>query len=219
MTVAYGATGAGNSASTSFATNTSTSWSHTIAAGDNCVVVAATIYSGVVETQTYTCTYGGTNMTLLTTISYDTHVVTNIYYMLNPPTGAQTVACSGSSATQTGREISGNSVSYSGVGSVALLAATTGSGGTATLSGLVTGAADIIFFALGCWAAPSGNTFTQRSNISNSVYPNIDQQIGDSAGATTSGSSTPGSGAFATWGFGAVQLRSPSGNFFPFMPM
>lgn len=229
MAVVYGATGAGAATGAGFVQAAAASWSHTIAAGDTGVIVSFTQYSNGVNptSNTYVCTYGGTNMTLVTRLVWDPNCSTSIYYMLNPPSGAQTVAVSASTGTYTGRQVEGNSVSYAGLAGVSVLGSNTGNGGSATLSGLAAGTSnDLTYFTVSCWGGASGQTFTQRSNIANPVYPQTNQQIGDTAGTATSASTNPNNAPFGTWGvvgvrlLDAVSARDKSGDFFTmFQPL
>lgn len=119
MAVAWDATGGGNLTTGSSAT-LATSWSHTIAtSGSTTVVIVAVSQSVSTNSASTTCSvsYGGTAMNQVYYLPYGSgtnRAALGMYYLFNPPTGAQTVTAT-SGGTSTKDQIQGQSVSYTGV--------------------------------------------------------------------------------------------------------
>jgi hypothetical protein len=104
----YNATGAGSSGRSV----ASISWAHTAASGAYVFVFAAVpAGTGTVSS----VTYGGTAMTQLTSKTDNNGNIEYLYSLASAPGGAQTVTVTGSSSSA---YLAGNSVSYTGVGSV-----------------------------------------------------------------------------------------------------
>lgn len=113
--VTYDATGGGSSVTSG--TNTVTiSWSHTTSTSTNSMVFVTLMVGGVsaaASTFTRTVTYGGNAMT---SIAAKDGVSTNgwveMFYLANPPTGAQTVSVTVAKASTTFGRVAANSFSY-----------------------------------------------------------------------------------------------------------
>lgn len=123
MAVTYISAGAGARA-TGSSTTLGTSWTHTIAtSGANTAVIVGIVTShSATATGTFTCsaTYGGNAMTavpnfpILASTAATNGAGLAIFYLMNPPTGAQTVTIT-TGGTTTKASIQGTSVAYSGV--------------------------------------------------------------------------------------------------------
>ena len=214
MAVAFDAVGAGANANA-----TSLSWSHTIAAGASIVVPVALggYFSGISApsgwTRSVTC--GGVAMTVLGSMQGNntaSYPFVEVWGLLVPPTGAQTIAVSYVNAANT-PYLTGNSVSYTGVGSFDTPVYGY-SNSTAISSGAVTSATgNMVIAAQQVWAntgtatisAPSG---TSRSNFGGTIntYPSL--LVQDVAGASTN-TLTSTSSLLAFWGSVAINLKVP----------
>lgn len=113
--VAYDATGAGNAVA-SGTNSVNITWSHTCT-GSNRIVIVSILVGGVsasYTTFTRSVTYGGNAMTSFGAI--DGGATPNgwleMFYLIAPPTGAQTVSVTVSKAATTFGRVAGNSVSY-----------------------------------------------------------------------------------------------------------
>ncbi len=210
-TITYDSTGVGATGSSS--TGFTLTWNHTIGATANYVVMAISHLTN--GTNTYTAKCGGVTMTLLgSTPSFETSpgpYSTFVYGLANPPTGTQSMTFQTSANYN---YVAGNSVSYSGVGSVAAayaqrLPATTAV--TMTVPSLSNQR------LVNAWAsgAGTGTTMTGYSQTLRSLQPEADNVnailvIGDAAGTdnpvTFSGTST----VTGKWG-GAVIALTPLG--------
>ncbi len=160
--VIFDATGAGGAVNPA----ASVSWSHTATAGAAVVVGVASDNTG---TGTYTCTYGGTTMTVLSNFQYYNDG-TNFQYLtafglLNVPGGAKTVLVTPNHSSY----MTANSVSYLHVFGFGSPATASGNGATESIS---TSATQGLVFNLLANFNPSGNatgnitgyTQTQRYN-------------------------------------------------------
>jgi hypothetical protein len=114
MAVTFDAAGAGYNAG-----GASGSWAHTISGNAVLVGVACSANPPTVKVGTTSMTSLGTPINLGGSFNYF------IFGLLNPPTGAQTIAVTNGSLFT-----NGDSVSYSGVGSIGTYATTSGSGTT-----------------------------------------------------------------------------------------
>ena len=205
--VAFDAVGAGTTGGGT--ASKSVTYSHTIGAGANCVIVGA----GVLATAaaTFTAKVGTTSMTqvgafLFETASNDGYVV--LFKLLNPPTGAQTMTFAVSGGTD---YIAVNSVSYANVGSVGATATT--NSGTSTSASLTVSAApnDMVVqvFAANNSGVPalsfSAYNQTSRYNVTGVNSVNIGTLMGDAPGAS-SVSFTSTVSTSSTWGAIGVPL-------------
>jgi hypothetical protein len=136
--VRWDATGAGNDVNGQATTTTSTSWSHTATAGAYALAFMTTAVNGG-TTSANSATYGGTSMTLLTSIHQNNSSTSGICCVFGLPNvagGAQTVVVSSTASTAV-ISLCGNSVSYLNVGSAGTK--TTSSGFTSSMSVSATG--------------------------------------------------------------------------------
>lgn len=206
--VAYDATGAGNN-TTNTSTSTNITWSHTCSGSDRIVIVVFQYYAPTTASA-FTVTYGGTAMTGITSGLYaftPPYGGTGVYYLLNPPTGAQTVSVTMPTAAGAGnRYLAGNSVSYTGVSYAGIddLGGTNlsdASPGTAMSYAAKTTYSDSWFvnvFAQLNAAAITGYTGgTSRFSFTNPNSSNMSIIYGDAPGPTSGFSATRASGA--TW--------------------
>lgn len=114
----FGSIGDGGSATN--ATNPVTSWSHTIAADDNCILIAMTCNSGNGSWSGTSCTVGGVSATWLGNVYLGQYwfgyANVGVFILLDPPTGTKTVQLSNTGSTL---YVTANSVTYKHVGSYA----------------------------------------------------------------------------------------------------
>lgn len=123
MSVAWDSTGTGNR-TTGSSTTLGTSWSHTISStGTNTCVIVGVDLSGsdtAIIYDTVTVTYGSTVMSNYYSLQYGSsgnRGTIAIYYLWDPPGGAQTVSVT-TSGTSTKTAVAGCSVAYTDVGSL-----------------------------------------------------------------------------------------------------
>lgn len=175
------------------------SWSHTIGTSARAVLVGVSSQSG----NALTVKVGSTSMTQLGSFfSFGPTVYMSLWELLNPPTGAQTIAVSGAGAAN-----AGNSVSYNNVSGFGTVATNSGSGTTASQS--ITSATGQMVFQMFAYGGSAGQTFSAynqtsrwvQAGVSSVTYPAM---IGDAPGAATVNfSATISSGS---WGAIAVPL-------------
>lgn len=203
-TPTHDATGVGSFTSTSSATQ---SWSHSLASSATGILiefVTATTVSSV-KVGTATATLLGSKLISGATTAY-------VYELLAPPTGAQTITVTLSTAGF----LAGNSDSYIGVASFGTAATSSGSAGTASVSvaSAVGQRAVAAIFTIG--TALSAFNQTSRWNNGNATlgYYGV---FGDAAGASTVSFSATASGAWAAIGVSMVGSASPTppGTFTP----
>lgn len=192
--VGFDATGPGKAWSSG-----STTWSHTIGAGATAILVG--IHS---STATVTSvTVGGSAATRVGSALYlgnngadALHL--HVFALLNPPTGAQTVAVTA------GGYCNGNSTSFTSVSTIGSLATNTGSGTVLTQS-VSTATRNRIFHVFGAQAAGVFTSYsgTQRyNNYTAGVAYSV--LVGDIAGGSVTLTATGGGSGF--WGSAAVVL-------------
>ncbi|GAC1603610.1 MAG: hypothetical protein NVS3B29_08400 [Candidatus Saccharimonadales bacterium] len=133
-----------SSSSNTANTATSLTWSHTVGAGANLLMVGFSYNAGTISS----VTYNGVAMTQKSTVTNGTSI-TAMYYLVSPATGANNVVITLGSANS----IIGGATSFIGADTVTPLgpAVTTGLSNTNTItSGAVTSAAgEIVFDSLG----------------------------------------------------------------------
>lgn len=168
MTVTYEATGSGgNITLLSDVTTIDTSWSHTAGGGEmNVVVLFGSFYIAAgYNTWTITATYGGTPMTLLSSLANSTNAAWGsfAFYLMDPPTGAQTVIASASGALGKPR-LEGNSVSYNNAFTPSATAASSSSS-TSSIT-VASGAGSMVCATQQCWGSASFSSIdgTQRGS-------------------------------------------------------
>ena len=173
MAVTFDSAGAGNRVTNAvLQTTVSASWTHTISASNanTFVTVMAVVehYASSNAPVTVSATYGGVTMTANpqtktslsgtagTSFSYDTAVL--FFHILNPPTGAQTVAVTAVSFTGAQvQSVTGNSLAYQGVEGFTYYPASGGDGST-TMSGPAGGMKIILGTDSAAAVSPSGYT-------------------------------------------------------------
>ena len=200
--VAFESIGAGGSLQGSPVT-----WSHTIGASANCLIVGITTATFLYAIPT--CQVGSTYLKLLGIQPYD--IANNRFILLwglmNPPTGVQTITVTGASS-YTG----GNSVAYSRVGGFSAPTYTNGTG--TSISSLATGGVEggIIVQALGSNATPTGALFTnysQTARVNMRTATMFGLLVGDNASQPDDNSSvtfTASQGTAWAWGSDTVVL-------------
>ena len=122
--VTYQAVGTGGRTTGGTTASMSTSWTHNCSSSGATTVVIAAVAFGGADTGGFlgdvSCTYGGVAMTAMgAKYGYDVSDQQGyvwFFYMVNPPTGSQTVQANWASGDLK-RVIMGNSVSYTGFGS------------------------------------------------------------------------------------------------------
>lgn len=199
-TVQYDTTGGGNTSSSTPATLSET---HVISG--NCVVVAVLTFTG----QTGTCKVGATSMTSLGLVTDDLSASNGslqMFYLLSPPTGSQTITVSWSTHP-TYAAI--NSVSAYNVSSVGTFQS--GSGQATILSQNVTSAAgDFIvqaFVGYRAFASESFSGYNQTSRYSSgNLGLGIAMIMGTSAGSSSANFAVTAAGT-TDYSQGAVSLN------------
>lgn len=207
MPVTFDAVGGGNIANNSFNPNINITWTHTCSGANRAVIVAFSSRCGgqTPSGQTRTVTYDGAAMTLLATITYGSDEFTEIYGLLNPPTGAKTVSVTVGNGSNTGRALAGSSTSWNNVASFGATATNSGTGTTASLSSMASAVNEIVAQAFGVVSASfTSYSQTQRYNgQSGDAFARC--LIGDVAGASTVSFSSAISTS-AAWGAVAARL-------------
>ena len=127
-------------------------------------------------------TYGGNTMTLITSPADPVVTVGYIYYLANPPAGAQTVGLTRASGVD---NLWAYSLTYTGTATSGIPdASTTGSGTAASLTGTLTTIADNAWTLLVCYmdnaGIAAGTGSTQRGTTQGTV-----SAVFDSNGALT----------------------------------
>lgn len=210
MVVAFDALGGGKAADTTNSNPNNATWSHTATGSDRAVLVIVGVKaaSGISTDIVRSATYGGVAMTELQIITSGTnHLI--FFGLLNPATGAQTVAVN-LSGVATGS--SGNSVSYTGVDSFGTISTTSGSAAGTAMSHGVTGSAvgrsiAQAFLALNATLGSQIINYTPTSRFSIAVQswsPAIN--AGDAAGAAGTVTFTANRGSGVQWRSIAVDL-------------
>jgi hypothetical protein len=202
MAVTFDAAGAGY-----FSGGATGSWAHTIAAGANCCMVG--LSCGAV---TPTVKVGTTSMTQVgATQSPDGTGRYQIFALLNPPTGAQTIF-----VTAASNFTNGDSVSYNNVLSIGSLQTSTGSG-TAASQAVSSAVGRMVFQMFGSNANGTTSAYSQTQRyFHQDPGTNYPVTIGDAPGAATVNfaATLPVSG---TWNGMAVDLTPVVvSSFFPF---
>lgn len=200
MAVAYDATGAGGSSTSSPIT-----WSHTCTGSNGAVVVVASVKSSAGTASFGAVTYGGTTMTQLATIGMNNAPGTGlvgVYGLLTPATGAQTVSVAASASII--NSILGNSMSFTGVGSFGT--AVTAFNSTANPSMSATAAStDMIaqVFGAGSNTAATAYNQTQKWNVTGGTANGAVAGIATGTGSSLTFSETL---TAASWGGIAVPV-------------
>lgn len=158
----------------------------------NPAVIAAVEWVGTVDASgaTFAVEFGGQAMTPVPEAqafwNSNTGMV-QLFYLLNPPTGAQTVTASvtGMGTESGARTLALATASYSGVAGVG--SGTTASGASAALP-VTSPTAPLFFNAFGCTVASGNQSFsgynqTSRANIASVASTNQPLLIGDAAGS------------------------------------
>ncbi|BCP29620.1 hypothetical protein [Mycobacterium intracellulare] len=175
------------------ATTGSTAATHNVSpSAPNPAVVAAVEWVGTVDATgaTFAVEFGGHAMTPVpnSQVFWNSNTgMVALFYLLNPPTGPQTVTASVSGmGTESGaRTLALATASYSGVSGIG--SAATASGASAALA-VTSPTAPLFFNAFGCTVAAGGDSFasynqTSRANIASVASTNQPLLIGDGAGS------------------------------------
>ena len=206
MAVAFDAAGGGV-----HATATPLTWTHTPVAAPTDILVGVTSYTGSTNTVTGV-TYGGVTCALLAYINSGgiTSGGIALYYLANPPVGAQSVSVAFTGAADT----IGGSVSFTGGGSSG--AAVTGTAAdqssvSASVPGTTTGGMICAVACFGSSGTFSGtNSVAVRWSLNVSANTASDNAVGGTVVSTGGGAAqTVGySNTFADdWGLVAVEVR------------
>lgn len=159
--VSFDAVGPGGSVS-----GLTTSWTHTV--GPSASVVLVPFGTEAAGAYSLGVTVGGVAMTQIANVQYYSNGVNlsgqvGIFALLNPPKGSQTIATSGSGGAYS---VTANSISYSGVKSLATATTTSGNSALATQTttgGGIHGAILQVFSGFANFTSINGN---QRSSLS-----------------------------------------------------
>lgn len=171
-------------------TGSSISWSHTAGSGATIAVVWVTVYIAGITS----ITFGGQAMTLAGAVDVGTiaggMVRHHCYYLMNPPTGSQTVAVNIGS----GRPLFGTSITYNNVGGVgAAFYTSTGNGTT------ISNNSPMIphrYYTNAVTVAQS----TNGSSLSGYTQNQLNQDYVDARVTTSVGDSDYNPGGFANFG-------------------
>lgn len=194
-----------------------TTWSHTCTGTNRVVFVAFEFRAGgqsaAVGSQTRTVTYGGVAMTVVSQLPLpnDTACAVEVWKLVNPPTGAQTVSVSVGNGTNTGRACAGVSVSYTGANQTAPTGTPVTATGNSAAQAVTLSSAPTRrpFYGVG---VVSGGTITfpagenkRGGALSGDGFSSC--SAGDATGAASvSLSSTSGSGAWGAVGFDVLPV-------------
>lgn len=186
MAVAFQSIG-GASVVASAASPRSTSWSHTATGTNRVVLVALTVdqTTGVYTSHTRTVTYGGVAMTSLGAVHLNNDPDSpwvEFFGLINPATGAQTVAVTVSGSGQS-YALKGNSISYTGAGSFGTAVTSYGTEVGTSMARSVASATNRMAHAAFMVASGSVSAFSGTSRLSSATVPGI--ASGDAAGASS----------------------------------
>ena len=183
--------------------STSTSWSHTCSGTNRVVVVGVAVGVNPSGSVTTSVTYGGTAMTSVGKVGSNNNTLgyVQLFSLVNPPTGASTVAVSASVVTY----ISGGSISFTGASGVGTAVTAFGSSTTptATVTGTASGGMVVSAACCGSPIASSAQTGRWLKNTNNNTA------AGNGAGATApAGGSVTMSHTVTSdwWGIVAVEV-------------
>lgn len=204
--IAFDAVGSGGQAANGFTTSLATTWTHT-AKGAVVAGFGTRIAGQNNVTYTRTVTYGGVTMLPLVTnpLGVGSDMAIDLFGLLNPPSGSQTVSVTVSGGANTGITMIGTSVSYTGVG---------GFGGSAVANATSTTPAVTLPSQYGEWgvyglAAYNVNQSTFAQNNRFAVLSSdflVDCLIGDSPGINPSIPFSGTQGGSNAWANAAVRL-------------
>jgi len=193
---------------------TSLTWTHTPVGVPSIVVVcinAAATSSVVAKVQAVTVTYGGVAMlkaagaSTVTGANLNATVVNGqMFYLLNPPTGARPVVASNLGSLTGGWRMA--SVTYTGVGSIGSIGGSGATTGTATTTGAIASATGSRLVAMhannsssGSFSSPSGTSrFTAPGSIT--LDPLLVHDMAAGASTTTGTATAPGSTSWVAYG-------------------
>lgn len=200
--------GSGGNNTENFNTTISTSWNHNVGGQGGCLLVGFTTNVGAGVTQnvvTTTVTYGGVAMTSLGRIVINDIIWTELWIMLNPPPGTNTVAVTASGGPATGRQIAGNSVHYNYVASYRAM--TTASNGftNAISQSSVSAPGEVMVNVMGSQASITGYNQTARVTTTAGLSPNDVVRLGEAPGSNSS-TTFSGTSGQAVWASGVVRL-------------
>lgn len=211
--ITYDATGAGGISSATAAGSKTTNWTHTVGSGVSRYLIVGVVVShaNAIDPAGYssigvTSNQGGAFTRLGYRAIGSNQGSVNFFGLANPTSGSHTLTATVSNGQWLDR-IMGNSISYSGVGSVGSLVA---AGGTnVALNVSVASAADNMVVGLGGFSAsPTGFNQTTRHTAGSSVSGMGDYMIlGDAAGAATV-QFTTSSTAHTTGGIGINLIKA-----------
>lgn len=175
MAVAYNSAGAGGTGSKNNFTGgaVSASWSHTCSGTERAAIVLGKFHTSSALTSasiTITATYGGVSMTSLGSVMHNngTGDKVEMFYLLNPPTGAQTVTVSCTSS-QVNRGCLGTSLAFTGVKAVSAATVATNYGSTGTATVATPGHGNGMVVGIGSFSDPNGG-MSFSSIAADSVY-------------------------------------------------
>lgn len=201
MVVAFDAVGpgSGGGGTTASAGATSATWSHTCTGSNRALVVGVAI--GLGGAGTTTCTYNSVAMTSLGLIASNnqTSGYCQLFGLINPASGANTVAI-----TTTTASIAGGSVSFTGAGSFGT-AVTAAGAGTPSVAVTGTTSGNMVVDVACNGAAITSSNQTQRWLRNN----NLDTAAGNGASSTAAAGGSITMSYVTTadwWGIVAVEV-------------
>lgn len=203
----YDATGFGAGNVNSFTTSLNISWPHVVGIGNNrAVAVAFTSINSFQTTasQIRAVTYDGVPMIQLVTVDLSADTFMEVWGLLNPPTGSKNVSVTVSSGGNTGRQLVGCSVSYTGVSGAGATSTNTGTG-TALTQSVSSAVGEKIFQVFGALATQSG--YNQTGHYNQQVPANTaDIMIGDADGTSSSVSFSSTASISGVWAAASVRI-------------
>ena len=193
MAVAFDAVGPAGGGGTASATSPLT-WTHINGGSATCIVIGATIFTGSSNVIT-AVTYGGVSCTLAGFVVSGSGGAGGIamYYLVNPPTGSNTV-----SVTFTGgNDTVAGSISFTGSGSTGTPVTGSSSGSTASITASVSNTTTGGMVAAACcYGGTALITITGTNGVTAQWFK---------AGSTNSGADNGAGGNVASTGGGASQ--------------
>lgn len=210
MAVTFGALGTAGANQNGFTTSLNATGSHTATSGDPIILGYTSRNGGQSRASqtTRTVTLGGVAMTLLGFIEFSANEAFCELWSGVGNGSAQATSVTVGNATNAGREIVLNSVSYSGVGSIGTVTTNSGGGTAATMSSVVSATNEMVAAMFGA-SQGALSAFTPNSRHADNTGDNFANMIiGDAAGAATVNfAATTVAGP---WGGIAVRLAPPA---------
>jgi hypothetical protein len=208
-TVTFDAVGPSSAGASATSPTATASWSHTCSGTNRLLIVGVAVGDASTGAMTLGVTYNGVAMTSVARVNSNNQTAgfVELFRLINPPTGANTVVVTPSA---TANAISAGSISFTGVHQTTPLgtAATAfGSSGTPTVAVTATTSGNMIVDAVCNGAAVTSSNQTQRW-LRNT---NTSTAAGNGAAATAAATGSSVTMSYATtsdwWGIAAVEVK------------